>query len=696
MNSKILATADENRTLIVVSFFIFALCFIVAAMLYLKEQQVQKRVNLLEQLSTGEHDLSRGLLHLTQSSDGYSPWKKEVGIALLSQSLSSYEAIIRTADLQLENNNINDVISDFKKQLQSLRDGQSDQSLNISHSVFVLTSQINELERSLKAQLDQQIKTQTTWFGAVLFICLTLISLLGLTLLRAKEQRAGLHEQLRLSQQRFMQLAENIDEIFWLEDVKENKVLYVSPAFEKIWGRSNKEVLENIEIWFEHVHPEDKEKVGKMREQALHQPLTIEYRIITKNGDVRWISDRCFPIFSDGSNSQYPDQIAAVATDITEQRSISQQLFHAQKIESLGQLTSGVAHDFNNLLTVILGNAELLHEKLQADPHLGSISHLIIRAAVRGSSLNQQLLAFASKQQLQPEITHIQQLISETTQLLERTLGPNIALDIRLPPLPLYAKIDQGQLQNALLNLCLNSRDAMPEGGKICIEMDCFKEGETSSTMLHIKVSDSGCGISADLLDRVVDPFFTTKAAGKGTGLGLSMVFGFVRQSGGYMNIQSEQGMGTTIHIYIPEIQNTTHASVPIQRSPDSKQTKTILLVEDDAMVRQSTKRMLKDAGYDIIEAENGEIAFQTLVQRTDIDLVFTDVVMPGRYNGFDVAKEARTLYPNVAVLVTSGYTGSIKIPHDYADLSPILQKPYTKQILLNRIHEAISLTVPQ
>jgi PAS domain S-box-containing protein len=695
MNTKILNSTSDNRKLIIISFFIFALCFILAAMFYLKEQQVQKRLDLLEQLSTGEHDLSNGLLHLTQNNDGYSPWKREVGIALLTQSLTSYETIIRTVDPLLKNQNINDAIFDFRKQLQSLREGKSDQRLSISHSVFALTSQINELERSLKAQLDQQLKTQTKWFGTALFTCLTLMSLLGLTLLRAKEQKAGLHEQLRLSQQRFMQLAENIDEIFWLEDVKENKVLYVSPAFEKIWGRSNKDVLENIEVWFEHVHPDDKEKVGKMREQALTQPLTIEYRIITKDGDVRWISDRCFPIFSDGSRSEVPDQIAAVATDITEQRSISQQLFHAQKIESLGQLTSGVAHDFNNLLTVILGNAELLHEKLQSDPHLGSVSHLIIRAAQRGSTLNQHLLAFASKQQLQPEITHIQQLISETAQLLERTLGSNISIEIRQPQGPLYSKIDQGQLQNALVNLCLNSRDAMPDGGKICIDMDCCKGHEASSTLLHIKVSDSGCGISADLLDRVVDPFFTTKAPGKGTGLGLSMVFGFVRQSGGYMNIHSEQGKGTVIHIYIPEIKQKTHNPDALKTSTHSKQAKTILLVEDDAMVRQSTKRMLKDAGYEIIDAENGEIAFQTLSKRTDIDLVFTDVVMPGRYNGFDVAKEAKTLYPEIAVLITSGYIGSIKTPNEYSDYSPILQKPYTKQILLSRIHEAISEEAP-
>jgi signal transduction histidine kinase/CheY-like chemotaxis protein len=372
---------------------------------------------------------------------------------------------------------------------------------------------------------------------------------------------------------------------------------------------------------------------------------------------------------------------------------LNQKLTQSQKMEAMGQLTGGVAHDFNNLLTVILGNAEHLAEKLAAHKELHGIAESIATAAERGSDLTRSLLAFARKQPLMPRDIDIGQKVLGMEQLLRRTLGEHVECEFRLDQNLSQASVDPGQLTSALLNLVLNARDAMPSGGKLTVEVQNISLGESDVDVngearpgdyVMVGVTDTGTGMTAEVASRAFEPFFTTKEVGKGTGLGLSMVYGFAQQSGGSMQIRSEPGHGTVVKLFFPRVGTPRTGAAPAavqQATPTGSET--ILVVEDDDMVRGYVEGELRALGYRVIVTRDGPAALAILRGPEKIQLLFTDVVMPGGMFGTELAKEAARLRPHLKILMTSGYT---EHPVDAIDglgqKVRILNKPYRRHDL--------------
>jgi PAS domain S-box-containing protein len=388
--------------------------------------------------------------------------------------------------------------------------------------------------------------------------------------------------------------------------------------------------------------------------------------------------------------------------DLTEKIADEAQLRQAQKMDAVGQLTGGIAHDFNNILTVILGTIEILAKGVADRPQLAEVVKLIDEAAEQGAGLNQHLLAFARKQPLQPREVDINDLIVTTAKLLRPTLGEQIEIETSLAKDTWLAFVDPHQLTTAILNLALNSRDAMPQGGKLILETQnshldaSYAAGHSEvepGAHVMIAVSDTGGGIPAHLVDKVFEPFFTTKEFGRGTGLGLSMVYGFVKQSGGHIKVYSEEGHGTTFRIYLPrsvEKGRDQLDTAPKERAVGGSEL--ILVVEDDPLVRNYVVAQVRGLGYRTLSAANAEEALAVIQADATIDLLFTDVIMGGKMNGRQLAHEASRVRPGLKVLYTSGYTENAIVHHGRLDPGVLLlAKPYRQDDLARMIRQALS-----
>jgi len=386
--------------------------------------------------------------------------------------------------------------------------------------------------------------------------------------------------------------------------------------------------------------------------------------------------------------------------DLTDKIAAEDRIRHAEKMEAVGQLTGGIAHDFNNILTVITGTIEILAEAVADKPQLAMITKMIDDAASRGAELTQHLLAFARKQPLQPRETDVNSLIIDTAKLLRPALGEQIEIESVFEDDVCVAIIDPNQLTTALLNLALNARDAMPNGGKLILETgfavldDNYarnNEDVLPGRYALIAVSDTGVGIPSDILDKVFDPFFTSKGPGKGTGLGLSMVYGFVKQSAGHVKIYSEEGHGTTIKMYLPPGTGAAAAAEPLVPIPQGGQ-ETILVVEDDKLVRDYVLTQLHSLGYVTLDAANAAEALALVEAGHPFDLLFTDIIMPGAMNGRQLADEIERRRPGAKVLYTSGYTENAIIHHGRLDTGVLLlAKPYRKSDLAGMIRRALA-----
>lgn len=386
---------------------------------------------------------------------------------------------------------------------------------------------------------------------------------------------------------------------------------------------------------------------------------------------------------------------------LLQRRDVERRLRQSQRLEAVGQLTGGIAHDFNNLLTIILGNAETFRTELAEDPNLRPLAELTQMAAERGAALTQRLLAFARQQPLAPTPTDLNNLLSVIDPMLRPTLGEHIEIELIRAAGLWPAMIDAAQLENAILNLALNARDAMAGGGRLTIETAnvfvgddyaAMEEELTPGRYVMLAISDTGTGMTADVLARAIEPFFTTKSGAKGSGLGLSMVYGFVKQSKGHIRIYSETGSGTTVKLYLPKaLQSAVTGDVANPPSLVGGEEK-ILFVEDDDLVRAHVIGQLRSLGYKVVEARNGREALEAVRQLKDLDLVFTDVVMPGGMSGGELAKEIATLRPNLKVLFTSGYTENSIVHHGRLDEGvAFISKPFKLSDLGRKIREVLS-----
>lgn len=395
----------------------------------------------------------------------------------------------------------------------------------------------------------------------------------------------------------------------------------------------------------------------------------------------------------------------SIIEDVGEQRRMEAQLRQAQKMEAVGQLTGGIAHDFNNLLTIVMGNLELLQMRVKGD-EAGERSILTALSAVRrGAELTHRLLAVSRRQTLSPDTVDINQLVNGMTDLLQRSLGEEIEIVTRQEAELWPALIDAGQLENVILNLAINARDAMIYGGRLTIATRNHQLGQSFAAQnpevvqgdyVVISVTDNGTGMSSDVMERVYEPFFTTKDVGKGSGLGLSMVFGFVKQSNGHINIQSRENAGTTITVYLPRsFEAVTENSLGDDETVMLGGGETLLVVEDDPDVRAYVVGMLGDMGYQVYEAQDGKSALELLDNGLMPDLLFSDVVLPGGLNGKMVAEQAQKRCPDMKIMFTSGYAASAMSEQGRLDENVImLNKPYTSTELGHKLRSVLDGSV--
>jgi PAS domain S-box-containing protein len=626
-------------------------------------------------------------------------------------------------------------------------------------------------------------------------------------------------DALRESEMRFRQMAEHIDAVFYLVDAERQQLLYVSPAYEEVWGRPVDQVYANPLAWRDSVHPDDRERVTASRSAGVgFDP--IEYRIVRPTGDVRWIHDHGFRVYDEGGLlyriagiaediteqrraaermveseqrlrslvdhtldaviSVDPDgcflslnpaaealsgftiaellgkpfapliapeyaqlvqdrfqltlggtpqtfqmalihksgsRIEVLATnvpivvdgrvvgmfgvvkDITLQRSLEEQLRQAQKMEAVGRLAGGIAHDFNNLLTAILSNTELVLGELPEGPVRQDVE-VIRHTAERAAALTRQLLAFSRKQVIQPRLLDLSALVYNTERMLRRTIGDRIVLETDLRDTGSILA-DPGQLEQVLVNLAVNARDAMPEDGTLTIRTrelvvdEAFASrhrGLRGGAYVVLEVEDSGTGMDAAIQSRIFEPFFTTKEIGKGTGLGLATVYGIVKQTAGYVAVDSAPGRGAIFTIYLPRQEGRAPAAEKVtDRLPGGSET--ILVVEDEASVRNSIKRILTRKGYAVLEARHGADALQ-VIDRSDgpVDLVVTDLMMP-EMSGRELIRELQALQRPPRIVVMSGYDEQSVMGQD--SLPPgtgFLEKPFTVEGLLQTVRGALDL----
>ncbi len=510
--------------------------------------------------------------------------------------------------------------------------------------------------------------------------------------------------RLRASEERLRLAAGATADLIYDWDVGADTVWW-SEGLKTMFGHDPEQLPDGLEGWTNLVHPEDRSRVETDIACLVTQPSesgsgqwSAEYRFRRADGSYAVVRDSARVL--SGNDGSIVRMVGSIA-DITEMVQLERKLRESQRLEALGQLTGGVAHDFNNLLTVILGNAELIREATTDREPLHTLATMVSDAAGRASELTRSLLAFAGRQALAPEAWDINSLIEGMHSLLARTLGTeiDIRLDLNedLPPV----LIDRSQLENALLNLCLNARDAMPDGGRVLIEteeanFDAGVGGRQPDLepggYVVLSVSDTGCGVAPEHLERLFEPFFTTKPKGKGNGLGLAMVHGFVKQSKGHVSVYSELGEGATLRLYLPVAKGSSSRTISERPLPPvTGGSETILLVEDNEMVRRHAEQLLQSLGYRVICADSAAAALALLYKGLAFDLLLTDVIMPGGMNGRELAEEFLRERPGLPVLFTSGYSESVLIDRGrLAAGVDLLPKPYRRADLARRVRRAL------
>ena len=463
--------------------------------------------------------------------------------------------------------------------------------------------------------------------------------------------------------------------------------LFVSDAVEQITGFPASRFVDEPEFGSSRIHPDDLDLVVKrISDAARTGHYSVEFRWLCADGTYKVLQDE--GVLAPSANGE-AREIFGVILDATERKNLEEELAQARKMEAVGQLTGGVAHDFNNLLTVVLGNIDIMGRKAEDEPRRARRIDAVRQAAERGRDLTRQLLAFSRRQHLSPVSLDVNGLISEFAPLLRQAVGESVTLKLSLAKTPLCALVDPTQLETVLLNLAVNARDAMPEGGRLTIAT------RRDADLVAIEVSDTGVGMSPEVRERVFEPFFTTKEVGRGSGLGLSQVYGFVRQSEGDIQIRTAPGEGATFVLRLrASAEPAEQAAARPQPALVEGGNEHILVVEDDSTVLNLTSDILSGLGYQVTTATHAAEALGILQSDAKIDLLFSDVVMPGGVSGVSLARTARELRPGLRILLTSGYVGDG--PELRTSEFPLLDKPYAVEGLARKLRKLLDRPKPR
>jgi PAS domain S-box-containing protein len=517
---------------------------------------------------------------------------------------------------------------------------------------------------------------------------------------QTNEELIGQTEALRASEEKFRQLAENINEVFWIASADQSETLYISPAYEKTWGRTCRSVYENPRSFLEGIHEADRPRVlAALAELKQGGKYDLEFRVVRPDGQIRWVHDRGTAIRNE-SGAIY--RLAGIAEDITQRKEIEQQFRQAQKMESIGQLAGGVAHDFNNLLAIIGGNLELfLMTAKNIDPKAMEYLSHIAHAADRAAALNRQLLTFSRSEAVQMQPLDLNELTASFTKMLRRIVGEHIAMRTDFASTTPQIKADPGMIEQVLMNLAVNARDAMPNGGQIIIRTEVAVIDAAHAKLdsrVHagrfacLSVRDTGTGISPENMARIFEPFFTTKGVGKGTGLGLATVFGIAKQHNGWIDVSSEVGVGTVFRVYLPINSDDFVAPNPAAGQKLRGGAEKILVVEDDPNVREVVLLLLEHQGYAVRVADSA-ISAQKIwsEQGGQFDLLLTDMVMPGGLNGLELGALLRAQKPGLKLILCSGYS------EELADAGVVeekdftfLHKPFSGRVLAETVRKCL------
>jgi len=508
-------------------------------------------------------------------------------------------------------------------------------------------------------------------------------------------------KRLQDSEKRYRHLVESVTDYIYSVQLEDGKPVKTSHGLAclKVTGYSPEEYANDPDLWHRMIYGEDRQLVMDQVENVMAgRPVKpIEHRLIHKNGEIKWVRREVVPLINDTGRVTGYD---GLVSDISEQKRLEIQLRQIQKMEAIGTLTGGIAHDFNNILTAIIGYATLLMMKMDDDdPLKQNVSH-ILSSSEKAAYLTQSLLAFSRKQVMNPYPLKLNDLLQSTKKLLRRLIGEDIELRTKLLEEELIVVADTVQIEQVLMNLATNARDAMPSGGILTITTDKIKMddeyvrahgyGETGNYAL-ITVSDNGCGMPHEALEKIFEPFYTTKEKGKGTGLGLSITYGIVKQHNGFLNVYSEEGEGTVFKIYLPLVERSSEKAEEKEITLEIGGNETILLAEDDDDARELTKCILEEYGYKVILAVDGEDAVRKFREKSnEVDLLLFDVVMPKK-NGREAYEEIHEISPDTRVLFVSGYTADIiKQKGVLNGDMPLLMKPVSPSELLKKIRALV------
>ncbi|QJI45436.1 response regulator [Pseudomonas sp. ADAK2] len=561
-------------------------------------------------------------------------------------------------------------------------------------------------------------------------------NLLGAVLKRSKTQEAMRLTENRLREsERHYRIAAELNPLWpWTAD-KHGNLISIDPRWYEYTGLAPALTLERQ--WANAVYPADQVSIAALWDQSLGtlQPFDLQIRLRKHTGDYRWFRvralcslDACgqceqwYGTFEDIDdriqlenalrewNDLLEDRIAQRTQQLEDEQHeramMESKLRQSQKMEAVGQLTGGIAHDFNNLLAGVMGSLELMQRRIDAGRHtdLARYNSLAMTSASRAAALTQRLLTFSRQQSLEPERLDPRQVVAGLEDLIRRTVGPSITVECSFRAND-HIRCDLNQLENALLNLAINARDAMPEGGALDLLVDrcVIDEAAASDKMLppgtyvSLSVTDSGTGINPDILSRIFDPFFTTKKIGEGTGLGLSMIYGFTQQSGGQVKVHSSVGVGTTVIMYFP-VDNSPPDDSPVDSGKTDQpepfgSNETVLLVDDESVVRQTTSELLSEIGYRVFEAVDSVSAMKQAEKIEHLDLLLTDIGLPGSMNGISLSAELRNRYPNLKVLFITGFAGGAGLVTADA-ITGVLTKPFSLNELSSRVSALINKSV--